>query len=99
MGFSKKTQMEAKEWVITGKIPVRLKPINTKQITKENDDVFEDEEEKCSTPTEKESKIPENPPCPPAPRKKKPLRRKNEDDAARVFFKIPDLETVFKCRF
>lgn len=94
--------MEAKEWVITGKIPVRLKPINTKQSTKENDVVFEDEEEEeenCSTPTEKESKIPENPPCPPAPRKKKPLRLKNEDAAARVFFKIPDLETVFKCRF
>ncbi|KAK7271656.1 hypothetical protein RJT34_27735 [Clitoria ternatea] len=99
MGFSKKTQVEngmeneTKKWVIA-KITVRsLKPINTK---KKNED--EDDEEECSTtPTAKESRIPEKLPCPPAPRKRRPSRCNNLGGGVREFFTPPDLETVFKC--
>lgn len=102
MGFSKKAQAEtgleseAKKWVIAG-ISVRsLKPINTKQRGKENDDVEEEEAERSTTPTAKEARIPEKLRCPPAPRKRRPSRC-NNFSGVREFFTPPDLETVFKC--
>ena len=103
MGFSKKSQIdgglesEGRKWVIAG-IPVRssLKPINTR-TTKARD--FEDDggEESCSTtPTGKETRIPERLPCPPAPRKRRPVSRCNNNfNGVREFFTPPDLETVF----
>ncbi|KAI4350647.1 hypothetical protein L6164_005082 [Bauhinia variegata] len=103
MGFSKKAQTdtglesESKKWVIAG-IPVRsLKPINTKPWGKENE---EDDDEACSTtPTAKECRIPEKLTCPPAPRKRRIIKRHNNiNGAVKEFFTPPDLETVFKCR-
>lgn len=102
MGFSKKTQGEAalesegKKWVIAG-ISVRsLKPINTKPKVRENED--DEEDEFSTTPTEKESRIPEKLAPPPAPRKRRPSRCHNSFNGVREFFNPPDLETVFKCK-
>ncbi|KAF5746892.1 hypothetical protein HS088_TW06G01068 [Tripterygium wilfordii] len=100
MGFSKKSQVdsglesEGKKWVIAGiTIRTSLKPINTKSISKETED--DDNDEAClTTPTAKEARIPEKLPCPPAPRKQRPVARCNF--GARDFFTPPDLETVFK---
>ncbi|XWS30397.1 hypothetical protein CRYUN_Cryun24cG0113800 [Craigia yunnanensis] len=100
MGFSKKSQVdgvldpEGKKWVIAGiVIRTSLKPINTKSRGKESE---EDEEEGCSTtPTSKEARIPDKLPCPPAPRKRRPLLRCHYN-GVREFFTPPDLETVFK---
>ena len=98
MGVSKKSQMdgglesEGKKWVIAG-ISVRasLKSISTKPRGKESED---DDEEACSTtPTAKETRIPEISTCPPAPRKRRPSIR--YFCGAREFFTPPDLETVF----
>lgn len=99
MGFSKKSQMdgglesEGKKWVIAG-ISVRtsLKPINTKSRGKESED--DGDEEVCSTtPTAKETRIPEISMCPPAPRKRRPSKRYFY--GAREFFTPPDLDTIF----
>ncbi|EXC20340.1 hypothetical protein L484_020561 [Morus notabilis] len=103
MGFSKKSQIdgglesEGRKWVIAG-ISVRssLKPINTKPRGKDIEE--DDNEESCSTtPTEKEARIPERLPCPPAPRKRRPALRCNNNsfNGVREFFTPPDLETVF----
>ncbi|PON41573.1 cyclin-dependent kinase inhibitor SMR3-like protein [Parasponia andersonii] len=104
MGFSKKSQIdggiesEGRKWVIAG-IPVRsaLRPINTKPKAKdfESGNGDGDDSESCSTtPTEKESRIPERLRCPPAPRKRRPSSRCNFN-GVREFFTPPDLETVF----
>ncbi|OWM71508.1 cyclin-dependent protein kinase inhibitor SMR6 [Punica granatum] len=102
MGFPKKPQMdgclepEGKRWVIAGiSIRAPLKPVNTKLRLKEGE---EEDEEPCSTtPTSRESRIPEKLPCPPAPRKRRPPS-KCHLNGAREFFAPPDLETVFKLR-
>ncbi|KDP46421.1 hypothetical protein JCGZ_10261 [Jatropha curcas] len=104
MGFSKKAQVdssldsEGKKWVIAGiAIRTSLKPINTKPRGKDIGEA-EDEEEECSTtPTAKEARIPERLPCPPAPRKRRPVSRCNYNNSVREFFNPPDLESVFKC--
>ncbi|XP_050224620.1 cyclin-dependent protein kinase inhibitor SMR6 [Mercurialis annua] len=100
MGFSKKTQAdsgldsEAKKWVIAGiAIRTSLKPINTKTRAKNE----EEESEEEHTPTAKESRMPERPSCPPAPRKRRPASRCNYNNSVREFFTPPDLESVFKC--
>lgn len=100
MGFSKKHQVvdigletEGKKWVIAG-IAVRspMKPIRTKP--KERDCGYESDETSSTTPTAKESKIPERLPCPPAPRKRRPVSSCHFN-GAREFFNPPDLESVF----
>ncbi|KFK33102.1 hypothetical protein AALP_AA6G331500 [Arabis alpina] len=96
MGFSKKSQLEGgidnerKKWFITG---ISIKPVKIKLRAPE---IEEDEEEECSTtPTAKDTKIPEKLKCPPAPRKKRPVL-KCRSNAVREFFNPPsDLETVF----
>ncbi|KAL2552446.1 hypothetical protein Fot_06112 [Forsythia ovata] len=96
MGFSKKHQSEggkeseAKKWLIAG-IPIRapLKPISTK--SKEG---CEDEDECSTTPTGRESRIPEKLRCPPAPRKRRPTSTCHFN-GGREFFNPPDLESVF----
>lgn len=96
MGFSKKHQVEGgkesdgKKWVIAG-IAIRapLKPISTKP--KEESE----ESDECSTtPTARDSRIPEKLPCPPPPRKRRPASTCHYN-GARDFFNPPDLETVF----
>ncbi|XP_062106930.1 cyclin-dependent protein kinase inhibitor SMR6 [Humulus lupulus] len=105
MGFSKKSQIdggfesEGKKWVIAG-ISVRssLKPIKTKTLKAkdcESDNGDDYDSESCSTtPTSKESRIPERLRCPPAPRKRRPSSRCNFN-GVKEFFAVPDLETVF----
>ncbi|KAL6960552.1 Cyclin-dependent protein kinase inhibitor smr6 [Sarracenia purpurea var. burkii] len=102
MGFSKKPQVdggvdsEGKKWVIAG-ISVRapLREINTKPREKPRD---RDDDEACSTtPTARESRIPERLPCPPAPRKRRPSSTCHYD-GVREFFTPPDLESVFLCK-
>ncbi|XP_059624553.1 cyclin-dependent protein kinase inhibitor SMR6-like [Cornus florida] len=95
MGFSKKHQTEGglesdgKKWVIAG-IVVRapLKSITAKPKEGDGDD------NDSTTPTSKESRIPEKLPCPPAPRKRRPVSTCHYN-GVREFFTPPDLETVF----
>ncbi|KAM7509880.1 hypothetical protein LguiB_008755 [Lonicera macranthoides] len=94
MGSSKKHQIvesEGKKWVATGD-PVRvpLRPISTKPAKEE----YEEDDDTCSTtPTAKESKIPERWVPPAAPRKPRPA---STCHGVREFFTPPDLESVFK---
>ncbi|KAI3452472.1 hypothetical protein Pfo_009136 [Paulownia fortunei] len=99
MGFSKKHQVEVskesegKKWVIAG-IAIRapLKPISTKA----REECSEDEDASSTTPTARESKIPEKLSCPPAPRKRRPTSTCHFN-GVREFFNPPDLESVFIC--
>lgn len=101
MGFSKKHQVEmgkdseGKKWVIAG-IAIRapLKPISTKA----RDDCGEDDGgDSCSTtPTARETRIPEKLPCPPAPRKRRPVSTCHFN-GVREFFNPPELESIFMC--
>ncbi|KAK7266008.1 hypothetical protein RIF29_18647 [Crotalaria pallida] len=105
MGFSKKKTLQAdtnttnvepesKKWVIAGIAVKSLKPINTKGRGKENE---EEDEDGSTTPTAKESRIPEKLPCPMAPRKRRPTKCNNNNfNGVIEFFTPPDLETVFK---
>lgn len=79
---------EGKKWVIAG-IAIRapLKPISTK-------DCGEDEEARSTTPTARESRIPEKLACPPPPRKRRPSSSCHFN-GVREFFNPPDLESVF----
>ncbi|GMH06780.1 hypothetical protein Nepgr_008620 [Nepenthes gracilis] len=98
MGFSEKHQieggleLEARKWVIGG-IAVRsqLHSISTKAKDKETN---EHNEDRSTTPTAREARIPEKLPCPPAPRKRRPSSMCNFN-GGREFFNPPDLETVF----
>ncbi|KAL3526091.1 hypothetical protein ACH5RR_014463 [Cinchona calisaya] len=98
MGFSKKHQAEGgkeldgKKWVIAG-ITIRapLKSISTKPTKEEYE---EDDDGRSTTPTARESRIPERLPCPPAPRKRRPTSTCNFN-GSREFFNPPDLESVF----
>ncbi|XP_052190012.1 cyclin-dependent protein kinase inhibitor SMR6 [Diospyros lotus] len=47
-----------------------------------------------TTPTARESRIPEGFPCPPAPRKRRPSSCHR--NSSRQFFTPPDLESVFR---
>lgn len=88
MGFSKKHQVESddKKWVIAG-IGIRAPPLKPRG---RGDGA---EEERSTTPTARESRIPEMMTCPPAPRKRRPV---STCQVARNFFVVPpDLESVF----
>ena len=100
MGVSKKHQVdeisietEGKKWSIAGiAIHAPLRSVTTKPEDRESHD---ERDESCSTtPTAKESRIPEKFPCPPAPRKRRPTSICHYK-GAREFFTPPDLETVF----
>ncbi|KVH92796.1 cyclin-dependent protein kinase inhibitor SMR6-like [Cynara cardunculus var. scolymus] len=98
MGFSKKHQadsesMEGKKWMIAG-ITLRapLKPISTK-ISNEEDD--ETSNSGSTTPTSNQSRIPEVLPCPPPPRKRRPVSTCH-NNGNREFFTSPDIDSFFK---
>ncbi|KAL1536487.1 cyclin-dependent kinase inhibitor SMR3-like protein [Salvia divinorum] len=99
MGFSKKHQIEmdrdseAKKWVIAG-IAIRapLKPISTKP----RDDEDEGGDPCSTTPTARESRIQEKLPCPPPPRKRRPVSTCHFN-GGREFFNPPELESIFMC--
>ncbi|QCD95265.1 cyclin-dependent protein kinase inhibitor SMR6 [Vigna unguiculata] len=98
MGFSHSDlESESKKWVIAGITVRSLKPINTKRVNG-GDNKDDNGEELSTTPTAKESRIPDNLPCPPAPRKCRPPTRcgGGGSGGVREFFTPPDLESVFK---
>ncbi|CAE6203880.1 unnamed protein product [Arabidopsis arenosa] len=108
MGFSKKSQFEGgldsdgKKWVIAGiSIRASLKPVKTKlrappEKEAEVEEGCYNEEEECSTtPTAKETKIPEILECPPAPRKRRPVLKCRSNAVIEFFTPPSDLETVF----
>ncbi|VVB09379.1 unnamed protein product [Arabis nemorensis] len=107
MGFSKKSQLDGgldtdgKKWVIAGiSIRASLKPVKAKLRAPEveagvEEDCCYDEEECSTTPTAKETKIPEKLKCPPAPRKKRPALKCRSNAVREFFTPPPDLETVF----
>ncbi|CAL1358123.1 unnamed protein product [Linum trigynum] len=104
-------EYDGKKWVIAGISIKPLKPVNTKPRGRatatggggDNNTAacaggVEEEEERSTTPTAREARIPEKLPCPPAPRKRRPLPSKcNYAVGARDFFTPPDLDSVFKC--
>lgn len=88
---------EGKKWVIAGiSLRTSLKPVNTRPRGKNVEDEDEDEEAFSTTPTARESRIPERLPCPPAPRKRRPPSSRCHFNGAREFFIPPDLDTIFK---
>ncbi|XP_047956999.1 cyclin-dependent protein kinase inhibitor SMR6-like [Salvia hispanica] len=97
MGFSKKHQIqmdkdsEPKKWVIAGvAIRAPLKPISTKPCAEDQGGGG------ATTPTARESRIPEKLPCPPPPRKRRPASTCHFN-GGREFFNPPDLESIFMC--
>ncbi|KAL3526389.1 hypothetical protein ACH5RR_011045 [Cinchona calisaya] len=111
MGFSKKHHQaeagkessEVKKWVIAG-IAIRA-PLKSISTTKPKEEYEEDDDGRSTTPTSRESRIPERLPCPPAPRKRRPTSTTSchfnhaaAAAATRDFFNPPDLESVFILR-
>ncbi|KAB1207857.1 hypothetical protein CJ030_MR7G004121 [Morella rubra] len=103
MGFSKKAlqvdggvETDGTNWVIAG-IPLRapLKPIYTNPV--EDWEGSDGREERVTTPTGVDARIPTKLTCPPAPKKRKPSLKCNYG-RVKEFFTPPDLETVFMQR-
>ncbi|CAH8251848.1 unnamed protein product [Arabidopsis lyrata] len=85
---------DGKKWVIAG-IPSRspLKQINLSSGVTVTET---EEQDQCpTTPTAVSVRIPRVPPCPAAPKKRKPSLKCSYGAGARDFFSPPDLETVF----
>lgn len=85
---------DAKKWVFAG-IPPRspLKPINSASDVTVSE--TEDQDQCPTTPTAVSVRIPRVPPCPAAPKKRKPSSKCSYIATGREFFCPPDLETVF----
>nr|GEV67690.1 cyclin-dependent protein kinase inhibitor SMR6 [Tanacetum cinerariifolium] len=89
MKFFKKNQQpnaansEGNKW-----IGIKLKPISTKKNKNEKED------EDSTTPTSNHSRIPKVLPCPPPPRKRRPVSTCH--DGNMEFFTSPDIESLFK---
>ncbi|XP_055803651.1 cyclin-dependent protein kinase inhibitor SMR6-like [Solanum dulcamara] len=104
MGFSKKHQLvdgskeDNKMWVIAGIAfrPNKLKSISTKP-TREEEEYEDQVEEISTTPTTRDSRIPEKLTCPPAPAKRRSISTCHYN-GGREFFNPPDLESVFIMR-
>ncbi|KVI09195.1 cyclin-dependent protein kinase inhibitor SMR6-like [Cynara cardunculus var. scolymus] len=98
MGSSKKYQVdgdliEGKIWVIAGiTICAPLRSISMKKVNDEDD---ESSNSGSTTPTAKESRLPEKFPCPPPPRKLRPVSScQNNGDI--VYFTSPELDSLFE---
>ncbi|KAK9119803.1 hypothetical protein Scep_017896 [Stephania cephalantha] len=100
-----RTDSEAKRWQIDGVSPrTPLKPLSTNSAKRDLGEAAEGEEEdECSTtPVAEESRIPTRLPCPPAPRKRRPVKAQQiQINVFKEFFVPPtaDLNSVFKPRF
>ncbi|KAG9144176.1 hypothetical protein Leryth_021394 [Lithospermum erythrorhizon] len=102
MGFSKKFQAEGgresepKKWVISG-IPIRSQMKSNSSKPKEQVHDDSEEDQRSTTPTRTSSRIPENLPCPPAPRKPRTTSNNSSCNfnGAIEFFNPPELESVF----
>ncbi|KAK9064751.1 hypothetical protein SSX86_016133 [Deinandra increscens subsp. villosa] len=92
MGFGESLEGN-KKWVIAG-ITMRapLKSLSTRK-TKEDDDNTSNSGN--TTPTSKDSRIPEALPCPPPPRKRRPVSTCH-NKANMEFFTSPDLDSLFE---
>ncbi|KAL8200753.1 hypothetical protein R6Q57_012092 [Mikania cordata] len=106
MGLSKKNQvdgesLEGKKWVIAGitmRAPLKLLSTrNVKEYDDDDDDDDEDDESKSgnTTPTSKDSRIPEIFRCPPPPRKHRQVSTCH-NYGNREFFTSPELDSLFK---
>ncbi|VVA90875.1 unnamed protein product [Arabis nemorensis] len=104
MGFSDKPHnhldgeiretTDGKRWVIAG-IPSRS-PLKTINLSSDVTVTETEDQDQCpTTPTAVSVRIPRVPPCPAAPKKRKPSSKCSHNAGARVFFSPPDLETVF----
>ena len=85
--------MEGKTWVISGiSICSPLRSVSTNKACRETDD---DLNSGSTTPTARESRLPEKFICPPAPRKRRPVSKcqKNGDIQ---FFTSPELDSFFE---
>ncbi|XP_042755691.1 cyclin-dependent protein kinase inhibitor SMR6 [Lactuca sativa] len=100
MGFSKKHQvdgdiMEGKTWVISG--ITMCAPLRCVSTNKANGETDEGSNSGSTTPTLKESRLPEKFRCPPppAPKKRRPVSKcqKNGDIQ---FFTSPELDSFFE---
>ncbi|XP_071692608.1 cyclin-dependent protein kinase inhibitor SMR6-like [Rutidosis leptorrhynchoides] len=96
MGFSKKhdgESLEGKKWVIAG-ITMRapLKSLSTKKVREDDGGNLNSG---STTPTSKGSKIPEVLPCPPPPRKRRPVTACHHNGNHREFFTSPELDSLF----
>lgn len=69
-------------------------PISTK-ISIEEDDDGETCNSGSTTPTSNQSRIPEVLPCPPPPRKRRPVSTCH-NNGNREFFTSPDIDSLFK---
>ncbi|KAK1423261.1 hypothetical protein QVD17_18558 [Tagetes erecta] len=100
MGFTKKVQvdgesLEGKKWVIAG-ITMRapLKSLSTRKM--KEDEVDDDNSNSGNTtPTSKDSRLPETLPCPPPPRKRRPVATCH-NIGNKEFFTSPELDSLFK---
>uniref|UniRef100_A0A1J3K3V5 Cyclin-dependent protein kinase inhibitor SMR6 n=1 Tax=Noccaea caerulescens TaxID=107243 RepID=A0A1J3K3V5_NOCCA len=85
---------DGKKWVVSGPPPRSpLKPINSSSEVAITE--TEDQDQCPKTPTAVSFRIPRVPPCPAAPKKRKPSSTCSYGAGARDFFSPPDLETVF----
>ncbi|KAD3641082.1 hypothetical protein R6Q59_003740 [Mikania micrantha] len=101
MGLSKKNQvdgesLEGKKWVIAG-ITMRapLKLLSTRNAKEYDDDDADISNSGNTTPTSKDSRIPELFRCPPPPRKHRPVSTCH-NYGNREFFTSPELDSLFK---
>lgn len=86
---------DGKKWVIAGHPPRSpLKPINSSSSDVAVTET-EDQDQCPTTPTAVSVRIPRVPPCPAAPKKRKPSSKCSCVAGGREFFCPPDLETVF----
>ncbi|KAI3823992.1 hypothetical protein L1987_05439 [Smallanthus sonchifolius] len=92
MGFSKKHQVDMGFAGITMRAP--LKSLSTRRM-KEDDGDDDNSRSGNTTPTSKDSRIPEALPCPPPPRKRRPVST-CQNNANREFFTSPELDSLFK---
>ncbi|KAI3722275.1 hypothetical protein L2E82_33307 [Cichorium intybus] len=98
MGFSKKHQVdgdsiEGKIWVISGNtMCAPLRPISTNKANGEADD---DSNSGSTTPTGKESRLPEKFTCPPLPPRKRRTVSSSRKKGDIEFFTSPELDSFF----
>lgn len=97
MKLSKKHQseIEVKKPLISGvNLRSPLKSISTKISNDKKDD--ENMNSGSTTPTTNQSRIPQVLPCPPPPRKRRPVSSCHNNYGNMEFFTSPDIDSLFK---
>ncbi|XP_076942599.1 cyclin-dependent protein kinase inhibitor SMR8-like [Bidens hawaiensis] len=99
MGFSKKHQVdgdsiEGKKWVISG---IALKPLTNNNNKRKGEEFDEGTNSGSTTPTTKESRVPEKFDCPPPPpRKRRPASSSCHRKGDVEYFNSPELDLFFE---